>query len=147
MRQTIIHLKNKTKNYYCLNLHNIQNQQSNTNTNLNFQGRERERELQNHFKRHFCVKYKCKLWQEHARGGNTIHFVSRCLANKKHIKNNTYQGDLVSAWNAFLLNVFNSIGYLRWWRELFHAKEPEKEKLVLKISILVLGKSCVFLWT
>ena len=39
-----MHLKNKTKNYYCLNLRNIQNQQSKTNTNLNFQGRERERE-------------------------------------------------------------------------------------------------------
>ena len=36
------------------------------------------------------------------------------------------------------------MGYLRWWAKLFHAKEPEKEKLVLKTSILVLGKSCLF---
>ena len=39
-----MHLKNKTKNYYCLNLRNIRNQQSKTNTNLNFQERERERQ-------------------------------------------------------------------------------------------------------
>ena len=26
------------------------------------------------------------------------------------------------------------MGCLRWWAKLFHAKEPEKEKLVLKIS-------------
>ena len=38
-------------------------------------------------------------------------------------------------------------GYLRWWGKLFHAKKPEKEKLVLKIAILVLGKSCLFPWT
>ena len=65
---------------------------------------------------------------------------------KKKVKR-SIQGGLASAWNAFLLNVFNSMGYLRWWAKLFHAKEPEKEKLVLKISILVLGKSCLFPWT
>jgi len=65
---------------------------------------------------------------------------------KKEVKR-SIQGGLASAWNAFLLNVFNSMGYLRWWAKLFHAKEPEKEKLVLKISVLVLGKSCLFPWT
>ena len=65
----------------------------------------------------------------------------------KENKTNPHQGGLVSAWNAFLLNVFTSMGYLSWWGKLFHNKEPEKEKLVLKISILVLGKSCLFPWT
>ena len=40
MRQTKIHRKNKTKNYYCINRRNIRSQQSKTNTNLNFQERE-----------------------------------------------------------------------------------------------------------
>ena len=37
MRQTKMHLKNKTKNYYCLKFRNIQTQQNNTDANLNFQ--------------------------------------------------------------------------------------------------------------
>ena len=73
---------------------------------------------------------------------------SEKIRKKKKYKEVTfYQGGLASAWNAFLLNVFNSMGYLRWRAGLFHAKEPEKEKLVLKISVLVLGKSCLFPWT
>ena len=61
------------------------------------------------------------------------------------MKKKTYQGGLVSAWNAFRLNVFTSTRYLRWWGKLFHAKEPEKEKLVLKISVLVrhIGRSLI----
>ena len=51
MRQTRIRLKNKN-NYYCLNLRNIQNQQSKANTHLNFQGREREGERQTDKQRH-----------------------------------------------------------------------------------------------
>ena len=42
------------------------------------------------------------------------------------------------------------IPYGIWDDELNYstpAKEPEKEKLVLKISVLVLGKSCLFPWT
>ena len=90
-----------------------------------------------------CVKYKCKTWQEHARGKKSIHSVSRCRANGRK----KCQGGLVRAWNGFLLNVFNFMGHLRWWGKLFHANEPEKETLVLKISILALGKSCLFPWT
>ena len=74
-------------------------------------------------------------------GEKSIHFVSRCLEEKK------YQGGLGSSWNAFLFNVFNSIRYLRRWGKLFHANVPEKKKLILKISVLVLGKSCLFQWT
>ena len=90
----------------------------------------------------FCVKYKCK---RRTRKGEkkSIHFVSRCLANGRK----KYQGGLDSAWSAFLFNVFHSMGYLRRWGKLFHAKEPQKEKLVLKISVLVLGKNCLFPWT
>ena len=59
LRQTKIHLKNKTENYYCLNRRNIRNQQNKTNTNLNFQrgggggGREREKKKKNP-KSHKC---------------------------------------------------------------------------------------------
>ena len=31
--------------------------------------------------------------------------------------------------NYLYLNVFTSMGYLRWWDKLVHAKEPEKEEL------------------
>ena len=41
-----VHLKNKTKNYYCLKLCNIQTQQSNINANVNFQEREIETDRQ-----------------------------------------------------------------------------------------------------
>ena len=38
------------------------------------------------------------------------------------------------------MNVFKCTEYLRRRGKLFHAKEPEKERLVLKLSILGLGK-------
>ena len=98
------------------------------------------------------MKYESKTLQEQGRENNKILYIlcqvvwrARKKERKRTIKKyHFYQGGLASAWNAFLLNVFNSMGYLRWWAKLFHAKEPEKEKLVLKISILVLGKSCLF---
>ena len=43
MRQTKIHLKNKTKNCYCLNPRNIRNQQNKTNTNQKFEGGRKRR--------------------------------------------------------------------------------------------------------
>ena len=90
-----------------------------------------------------CVKYNVKL-DKSTQGEKTwIRFVSRRPANGRK----TYQGGLISAWNAFPLNVSNSSRYLRWWGKLFHPKEPEKEKLVWKISVLVLGKFCLFPWT
>jgi len=82
--------------------------------------------------------------QEHARG--KIQYIL-CQDVWRIEKPNTYQGGLVSAWNAFLLNVFTSMRIMKWWNKLFNAKEPEKEKLVLKISVLVLGKSRLFPWT
>ena len=94
----------------------------------------------------FLMKYKSKTLQEQGRENNKILYIlcqvvwrARKKERKRSIKK--YQGGLASAWNAFLLNVFNSMGYLGWWAKLFHAKEPEKFKLVLKISILVLGKT------
>ena len=58
-----------------------------------------------------------------------------------------YGGDVISmALKCFPSNVFNSVEYLRWVL-LFHAKDLEKEKFVLKILVLVLGKSCFFIWT
>ena len=83
---------------------------------------------------------------------NEIHMQNLTRARKEKKKISTFcikvsgewKKKVVSAWNGFLLNVFNSMGYLRWWGKLFHAKEPEKEKLVLKISILVPGKRCLF---
>ena len=105
----------------------------------------------------FFMKYKPKTLQEQGRENNKILYIlcqvvwrarkrkEKKRKRKRNIKK--YQVGLASAWNAFLLNVFNSVGYLRWWVKLFHANEPEKEKLVLKLSILVLGKSCLFPWT
>ena len=102
----------------------------------------------------FKWKYKSKTLQEQGRENNKILYIlcqvvwrARKKEKRKKKSVKKYQGGLASAWNAFLLNVFNSMGYLRWRAKLFHAKEPEKEKLVLKISILVLGKSCLFPWT
>ena len=91
-----------------------------------------------------------KLYKSKQGGG--VHIFYFCFGQgvwrtRKQRKKNKYQGGLVGAWNAFLLNVFNSMGYLRWWGTLFHAKEPEKEKLVLKISVLVLGNLFLFPWT
>ena len=40
---------------------------------------------------------------------NVKHFVSMFLANGRRKK---YQGGLVRAWNAFILNVFTSMGYI-----------------------------------
>ena len=120
----------------------------------------------------FCMNYKYKTRQEHARQKYILcQGVWRMTLNrhrppkkeerkkkkkrkekkekkkKKKEEEEKDQGGLVGAWNAFLLNVFTLMGYLRWWGKLFDAKEPEKEKLVLKIWILVLGKSCLFPWT
>ena len=58
--------------------------------------------------------------------------------------NALHQSKSVNAWKASLLNIFRCIECLRRRGKLFHAKEPEKERLVLKISILALGKSCLF---
>jgi len=72
------------------------------------------------------MKYKYKTLQEQARENNNKILFILCQV--------VWRG----GWNTFLLNVFNSMGYLRWGAKLFHAKEPEKEKLILKIAILVL---------
>ena len=46
--------------------------------------------------------------------------------------NALHQSKFVNAWKASLLNIFRCIGCLRGWGKLFHAKEPEKKRLVLK---------------
>ena len=47
-----------------------------------------------------------------------------------------HQIGLINAWNAFLLSVFKCREYLRRRGKLFHFKEPEKERLVLKYQFL-----------
>ena len=87
---------------------------------------------------------------------NFVHPQRGSITNNKYsILHNIHQSEVRTTLNALhqskliklalktvLLNVFKCIEHLKRKGKLFHAKEPGKKRLVLKITIFALGKSC-----